>query len=203
MTVGRIPSVEGGIQPTIFDAKGDLLTATAADTAARLAVGANGTILVADSTASTGLKWATSGNFVGCRVYASSAQAIANATDTKVAFANESFDTDGFHSNVTNNTRITIPAGLGGYYRVTFNIGFATSAIGRRIYGVAFNGGGDVSKGELTPGTNIEPVGTITDTYSLAAADYIEVNVYQTSGGSLNTSGNSTRDYFEIERIGS
>jgi len=58
MTVGRIPSVEGGIQPTIFDAKGDLLTATAADTPARLAVGANNTVLTADSTTATGLKWA-------------------------------------------------------------------------------------------------------------------------------------------------
>ena len=48
-----------GIQATIFDAKGDLIAATAADTAARLAVGANGTVLTADSTQSTGLKWAT------------------------------------------------------------------------------------------------------------------------------------------------
>jgi hypothetical protein len=43
----------------ILDAKGDLITATAADTPARLAVGTNGQTLVADSTASTGLKWAT------------------------------------------------------------------------------------------------------------------------------------------------
>jgi hypothetical protein len=50
-----------GIPATIIDAKGDLIAGTAADTAARLAVGTNGTVLIADSTAATGLKWAQSG----------------------------------------------------------------------------------------------------------------------------------------------
>ncbi len=59
MTTGRIPSIEGGIQPTIVDAKGDIIAATAADTPARLAVGANDTVLTADSSTATGLKWAT------------------------------------------------------------------------------------------------------------------------------------------------
>jgi len=45
------------IQNTIVDAKGDLIGATAADTPARLAVGTNGQVLTADSTASTGLAW--------------------------------------------------------------------------------------------------------------------------------------------------
>ena len=48
------------IQNAIVDAKGDLIAATGADTPARLAVGTNGQILTADSTAATGLKWATS-----------------------------------------------------------------------------------------------------------------------------------------------
>jgi hypothetical protein len=45
------------IQNAIVDAKGDLITATAADTPARLAVGTNGQYLIADSTTATGLKW--------------------------------------------------------------------------------------------------------------------------------------------------
>jgi hypothetical protein len=54
------------IQNAIVDAKGDLIAATANDTPARLAVGTNGQLLQADSTAATGLKWATvaSGDFV-------------------------------------------------------------------------------------------------------------------------------------------
>ncbi len=45
------------IQNTIVDAKGDLITATAADTPARLAVGVDGNALIVDSSESTGLRW--------------------------------------------------------------------------------------------------------------------------------------------------
>lgn len=43
---------------TAIDAKGDLIGGTGADTFARLAVGANNTVLTADSSTATGLKWA-------------------------------------------------------------------------------------------------------------------------------------------------
>ena len=51
-------NASAGIAKTIVDAKGDIIAATAADTVARLAVGANDTILTADSSTATGLKWA-------------------------------------------------------------------------------------------------------------------------------------------------
>ena len=57
MAIGRVPGATG-IQPSIVDAKGDLIAATAADSVSRLAVGANGTVLTADSAETTGLKWA-------------------------------------------------------------------------------------------------------------------------------------------------
>jgi hypothetical protein len=46
------------IQNSIVDAKGDLIGATANDTPARLAVGANNLFLRANSAAATGLEWA-------------------------------------------------------------------------------------------------------------------------------------------------
>jgi hypothetical protein len=46
------------INPNVVDAKGDIIAATTADTVARLAVGANDTVLTADSSEATGLKWA-------------------------------------------------------------------------------------------------------------------------------------------------
>ena len=47
-----------GIPATIFDAKGDLIVATAADTAGILAVGSTNQVLTVDSATATGLKWA-------------------------------------------------------------------------------------------------------------------------------------------------
>ena len=55
----QITTVSGslGIQATTFTTKGDLLSASATSTVARIGVGANGTILTANSATATGLEW--------------------------------------------------------------------------------------------------------------------------------------------------
>ena len=45
------------IARSVFDAKGDIIAATSADTPGKLAVGSNGQVLMADSSTATGLKW--------------------------------------------------------------------------------------------------------------------------------------------------
>jgi hypothetical protein len=47
------------ISPTLFDAKGDILVATAADTAGKLTLGTNGYYLKVNTSTATGLEWAT------------------------------------------------------------------------------------------------------------------------------------------------
>jgi hypothetical protein len=66
-TLGNaIDTTMGTMTPkSIVDAKGDLIAASANDTPARLAVGANGTTLIADSSTSTGLRYQSSYNANG------------------------------------------------------------------------------------------------------------------------------------------
>ena len=65
------PVIASVINNTITTTKGDLISATAASTPTRLGVGANATVLTADSTEATGLKWATPASGGGMTLLAS------------------------------------------------------------------------------------------------------------------------------------
>lgn len=98
------------IQNAIVDAKGDLITATAADTPARLAVGTNGQTLVADSTAATGLKWATVSSG-GMTSIASGSLSGTSVTLSSIAGTYKNLQLvlrDFTFSNTQNNPKITV-----------------------------------------------------------------------------------------------
>jgi hypothetical protein len=192
------------IQNAIVDAKGDLIGATAADTPARLAVGTNGQVLTADSAEATGLKWATPSSggstFVGVKLKAAGSQLIANNTDTAFIFDVEDFDTDSFHSNVTNNTRITIPAGKAGYYQIGGLCDFSNAATGTNILSIFKNGSN--TKNFFGAPNTVYPSGILETVLYLAVGDYVELFSRQSSGTSQSHYVDSLNGQFYAFYIG-
>jgi hypothetical protein len=193
------------IQNAIVDAKGDLIAATAADTPARLGVGTNGQVLTADSAEATGLKWttvATTPTFSGVKVFKSANQSISNSTVTDLTFDSESFDTDAFHSTVTNNDRLTVPAGKAGKYLVLAKISFAGGVNGiRQVYIYKNTTFQDYLTWQNISNSNADMVLSII--VDLAVGDYVKMAVWQNNGGSLNANGGAAYDTtFSMEYLG-
>jgi hypothetical protein len=156
-----------------------------------------------------GAAWQTIGGgggsaaFVGAHVYHNASQSIPNITDTNLAFNSERFDTDAFHDNSTNNSRLTIPTGLGGYYVINCSVR-ADSATG--LFQLTLKKNGTTSIGIVTIpfvsgytlfGQVNSPV------VSLSAGDYIQAQVYQDTGGALNVlTGAEYSPEFSIYKVG-
>jgi hypothetical protein len=144
---------------------------------------------------------AAAATFVGCQLRKSGDQSISNNTNTAITFDTEDIDTDGFHSNVTNTSRVTIPTGKGGKYLVTLQTRFEANSTGRRLGQLYKNGAIDTtfqfesvpsSSGAVTMGNSFF--------MNLVATDYIELFSLQTSGGNLNVT--NTGVFLGVQFVG-
>lgn len=189
----------GGIPATIFDAKGDLIAASAADTAVRLAVGTNYKRLVADSAQSTGLAWL---GLIGARAYNATAQTVTAATETTVLYDSEEYDTSAIHDVASNTGRFAVPTGMGGYWRFTSHV----SIIG--THGIVYF---YLRKDGTTAiiGTEIDVATATTDfsgivscVVNLAAAQYVETRAYRATGTTFGNNLNATMCSMEAEFLG-
>ena len=200
ITTGASSGLTGGVTSGTADlklnttAKGGLLVGTGSGTVTELAVGSNTQILTADSTTASGLKWAAAASstptFVGCSVYDSGSQAIANSTFTALTWNSENFDTDAFHSTSSNTSRLTVPSGKGGYYLLTLLTNWDTNGTGNRNVRFYKNGSAIYQHYTEHPGFAGSYPGF---SYSIitagAVGDYFEAYVWQNSGGNLNHRG--------------
>ena len=199
-TTGQVLTVAGGvptwatsddanaIQNALLTTTGDTIYASGASTPARLGIGSTGQVL----TVAGGIpSWATPSSgtptFVGVKAIKSATQSISNNTETAITFAGtDTFDTNGFHDPASNNTRFTIPAGKGGYYLVSGNVGFASNATGNRESYFNLNGAFGFQAVSSAAAPSTATVNSFSFIANLSVADYIELYVNQTSGGALN-----------------
>jgi len=170
---------------TEIDAKGDLIVGTGADTFARLAVGTNGHTLVADSSVSpTGLKWGIP-NFVGVGLTNDGTVAMTANVTKFLDFTTETFDTNAFHDNSSNQSRITIPAGYGGKYAISGYIAIGGAGSNSFTIFLRKNGSANPIPGGIAVLQPNNAGNTSADSFSvvidLVATDYIELGLRLTS----------------------
>ena len=162
--------------------------------------GTTGQVLSKASNTDMDFTWVAAGatpTFVGCFVYGTANQTISNATVTTVPFAAENFDSNGFHDNATNNSRITIPTGKGGKYLVVAQSSFAPNLTGFRQLRILKNGTAvQISQMNNNASNTVDIQNNLSYILSLAAADYIEMAVYQNTGGNLTLTNSTDNDTF-------
>jgi len=172
---------------TAIDAKGDLIVGTGADAFSRLAVGANNTVLTADSAEATGLKWAAPSSSSGPTfgVYrGTSAQSFAQNTWVKIQLNAESWDTANAFDSTTN-YRFT-PA-TAGYYQINIALNINVQNVPANIAINAYKNGSNYAnlyRMAANDGNN-EVIGGGTIIYLNGTTDYLEFYIY--------SSGNNTR----------
>lgn len=121
MSASVFPVPLSGIQEGLIAAKGDLIVGLGNDNPGILTAGTTNQVLTVDSSTASGLKWAapTTPAYVGVLLTKTASQAYTANTETAaITYTTESWDTNSFHDNSTNTSRITIPTGFGGKYLV-------------------------------------------------------------------------------------
>jgi hypothetical protein len=210
-TAGQVLTSTGNAPPAWDDPSGadaSLTYITEADETADLPNSLQlvaGTNITLDTTTPNQIEISASGGgtptFSGALVTRDAVQSISNETTTLISWNTETFDTDAYHDNSTNPSRFTAPAT--GYYAVGCNIDWASGgSAGNRIAWLIKNGATTGIFGNTTVVSNNQVRYNLNTIVQLTAGDYVEVNVYQSSGGSLNLSHSDNALAFWIQRIG-
>lgn len=158
-----------------------------------------------DHTGITGVGGSTPA-FVGARVYKAAVQSIpTGSTPTALTFDTEEFDTNSLHDTVTNPTRLTIPVGKSGKWRIDASSFCGAAGIGYWTMRLKVNGTdarGCYRASAITSANEGGP--NISTVLSLSAGDYVEVFVSHGSGSSVNFGGASalTQSVFEAQFLG-
>lgn len=117
---------------------------------------------------------------VGAHVYNNANQNVNDTTWTKLAFNSERFDTDTIHDNSTNNSRLT--CNTAGKYLIIGNVTWDNNTTNSRYLSILLNNGTFLTNNHFSAAiANVDQ--SVSIIYDLAVNDYVELQVYQDSGG--------------------
>jgi hypothetical protein len=144
---------------------------------------------------------ATSGEWVS----ASKTSGLLTTTGVAIVvpFDSEDFkSTAGLHSNVTNNSRLTVVTA--GKYVVTATVLWDTNATGFRFANIKKNGTTDYAYTVIAaaPVSSTYTGHQVVTLMDLATSDYVELFVQQNSGGNLNVFGGSAGTRLAMHKVG-
>ena len=180
---------------------GDTIYSSSGSTPARLGIGSTGQVL----TVAAGIpSWSTpvaGVTFSGARVSQDSAQSIPNSTSTIINFNTEIIDVDGYHSNVTNNSRLTIPAGKDGFVLLSGKVHMTSNANGFTEV-LLYKNGSLIGSNSYKNTATYYMSPHITLISSCIAGDYFELGAWQDTGGANNTISGQTNTNFMISYLG-
>lgn len=120
----------------------------------------------------------------GARVYNSANQSINHMTATTLLFDSERYDTDDIHSTIANTSRLTCKTA--GKYVVTGNVAWDTNAAGFRLVYIRHNVSASIAQIQNTPLAAHYTEVVVSTIFDFAVNEYVELRVYQDSGGALN-----------------
>ncbi len=139
---------------------------------------------------------------LGARITHSVAQSIASGTGVSLSFDTSQRDTDGYYSSAAP-TRLTVPTGLGGEYLVSAHVEYAANATGHRHLFIRLNGvTALVTDIRLALGSTLPTRMSVQAQVPLAAGDYVEVRVFQDSGGALSVTNTTFSPRLTLVRVG-
>lgn len=123
-----------------------------------------------------------------CRARNTTNQSIPNNSTTVVSFPSEDYDTDDMHSTSVNTSRLTITTP--GVYAVSAGVVWDINGTGLRVCTLRINGTTNIADiSQTNVGAANFTSQTLTTHYSFVLNDYVELTVYQNSGGALNARG--------------
>lgn len=132
-------------------------------------------------------------------------QSISSSTQTTITWQTSNHNYRAMWNSGVNPSRLTVPSGMGGLYRVTINLEYEANsdgATGTRQAALLKNGAIIGRQTSLGNGTGVATRVEYTREIAMAGGDYFEAAAFQNCGSTLTLNVAQTLPFMQTRRVG-